>query len=158
MKNRGFNLLFLFTITLFPIAEVYGQNDDTPKTALTDFNDIQQEVFKVEKAFQQMTQEKGIATAFKFFAAENAALNRNGRLIEGQEEIYDFYNTPMYQKAAVDWNPDKIELSSSNDMAYTYGKYVWKIPNTEGELQEYRGIYLTIWKKQADNTWKYVWD
>ena len=44
-------------------------------------------------------------------------------------------------------------------MAYTYGNYEMKyLAENESEIQESRGIFHTVWKKQKDGTWKYVYD
>jgi ketosteroid isomerase-like protein len=43
-------------------------------------------------------------------------------------------------------------------MAYTYGKYIWKIKETDSTFVEYKGVFHTVWKRQKDNSWKYVWD
>ncbi|MBK7030961.1 MAG: hypothetical protein IPH45_17925 [Bacteroidales bacterium] len=43
-------------------------------------------------------------------------------------------------------------------MAYTYGKYTWKINNGNGDTTVYKGVFHTVWKKQGDGSWKYVWD
>jgi len=43
-------------------------------------------------------------------------------------------------------------------LAYTYGKYTWQIKDTQGKITKYQGIFHTVWKKQSDGTWKYVWD
>jgi ketosteroid isomerase-like protein len=43
-------------------------------------------------------------------------------------------------------------------MAYTYGKYLWKIRDEKGDTTEYRGVFHTVWKRDSEGTWKYVWD
>jgi ketosteroid isomerase-like protein len=32
------------------------------------------------------------------------------------------------------------------------------IPREAGEVGEYQGVFHTVWKRQPDGTWKYVWD
>jgi ketosteroid isomerase-like protein len=43
-------------------------------------------------------------------------------------------------------------------MAYTYGKYTWRSKDTANQNASFSGIFHTVWKRQADGTWKYVWD
>jgi ketosteroid isomerase-like protein len=43
-------------------------------------------------------------------------------------------------------------------MAYTYGKYLWKVKDTTGKIQEFKGVFHTVWKRQSDGSWKYGWD
>jgi ketosteroid isomerase-like protein len=121
--------------------------------------DIKNEIFRTEKAFEKMTSEKGIADAFYHFADENAVIKReNDTLITGDENIKIYYEKKGLKDAIVTWTPDFIDVSESGDMAYTYGKYIWKIKETDGTFVEYKGVFHTVWKRQKDNSWKYVWD
>jgi ketosteroid isomerase-like protein len=121
--------------------------------------DIKKEISRTEKAFEKMTSEKGIAEAFYHFADENAVIKReNDTLITGDENIKIFYEKKGLKDAIVTWTPDFIDVSESGDMAYTYGKYIWKIKETDSTFVEYKGVFHTVWKRQKDNSWKYVWD
>lgn len=120
---------------------------------------LKNEVLETERDFQKMTVEKGIAEAFYYYAAPNAAIKREGdTLVIGKENIKTYYSKKNLENATVTWSPDFIDVSESGDMAYTYGKYCWKVKNDSGRIAEYNGIFHTVWKKQTDGTWKYVWD
>ena len=117
------------------------------------------EIYQTEKAFEKMASEKGIAVAFYYFADEKAVIKReNDTLIIGKENIKIYYDKKSNKNATVTWTPDFIDVSDCGTLGYTYGKYVWKIKNQNDETVEYKGIFHTVWKKQNDNTWKYVWD
>jgi len=118
-----------------------------------------QEIEKAEKDFAQMAADKGIAEAFYFFADSNATIKRqNDTLIHGKGTIKKFYSTPFYQKATVKWSPDFIEASAQGDLGYTYGQYVWSSTDSVGKPITFNGVFHTVWKKQPDGSWKYVWD
>jgi ketosteroid isomerase-like protein len=120
--------------------------------------DIKKEIFQTEKAFERMASEKGIAEAFYCFADKNAVIKRqNDTLISGKENIKIYYEKSITD-AKVNWTPDFIDVSDCGNLAWTYGHYVWKIKNDNGEPIEYKGIFHTVWKRQKDNSWKYVWD
>lgn len=122
-------------------------------------NNAKQEIEKAEKDFEQMAADKGIAEAFYFFADSNATIKRqNDTLIHGRESIKNFYSTPFYQKATVKWSPDFVHASENGDMGYTYGKYVWSSPDSIGKPISFTGVFHTVWKRQVDGSWKYVWD
>ncbi|MEN9686288.1 MAG: hypothetical protein RLZZ28_2074 [Bacteroidota bacterium] len=121
--------------------------------------EIKNEIFQVEKAFEKMATEKGIAEAFYFFADEDAVIKRgNDSLITGKENIKLFYGKINNAGTTVNWSPDFIDIARDGSLAYTYGKYVWKIKNEAGISTEHKGVFHTVWKKQKDNSWKYVWD
>ena len=120
---------------------------------------VKKEIADAEKAFDAMAREKGIAEAFAYFADSNAVIKRkNDSLIKGKEGIRTFYSADFYKTAAVTWSPDFIDVGGSGDLGYTYGKYVWRSKDSLGNTQELKGIFHTVWKKQKDGSWRYVWD
>ena len=148
--NRVFKLLIVPFVLVFMIS--CGN-----KTA--DNSNAKEEISKAEKDFAQMAIDKGIAEAFYTFAAEDATIKRgNDSLIHGKDGIKNFYSKPVYKTATVTWSPDFINVSSSGDLGYTYGKYTWQSKDSSGNVNTTNGIFHTVWKKQADGTWKYVWD
>lgn len=115
---------------------------------------IRKDVFNAEKEFEKMVSEKGIAEAFYFFADENAVIRRGeDSLIHGKENIKIFYSGRVNPGMQLTWTPEFIEVSECGTLAYTYGHYLMKTDSTES-----KGIFHTVWKRQKDNSWKYVWD
>jgi ketosteroid isomerase-like protein len=142
---------FLFTMNIILLLSSFNhsKNKETLKN----------EIFQTEKAFEKMTAEKGIAEAFYYFSDERAIIKReNDTIISGNENIKIYYQRKNFKNAIVNWTPDFIDVSDCGDIAYTYGKYVWKITDNKGAIVEYKGIFHTVWKRQNDNSWKYVWD
>ena len=122
-------------------------------------NIAREEIIKTEHAFEASVKTLGLAGAFAFYADENAVIRRqNDTLIKGRENIRLFYENPKYNGTEVSWSPDFAEVSDDGTLGYTFGKYVWKMKDTSGSLTEYKGVFHTVWKKQKDGTWRYVWD
>lgn len=120
---------------------------------------IRKEILDTEKAFEKMASEKGIPAAFYHFADDRAVIKReNDTLIIGKEQIKMYYENQTPEGATVNWTPDFIDVSDCGNMAYTYGKYVWKLTDETGKQLELNGVFHTVWKRQADKNWKYVWD
>ena len=116
------------------------------------------EVMKAELDFAEMAKNEGIAKAFEAFAANDAALARNNILVSGKEGIKKFYENRDLTNVSLEWKPDFIEIAASGDLAYTYGKYTYAIIDSTGVSKSSNGIFHTVWKRQADGSWKYVWD
>lgn len=122
-------------------------------------NNARDEIAKAEKDFEKMAKEKGIMEAFWYFADSNAVIKRaNDSLIKGKDGIRNYYSDPYFKTASVTWVADYIDASESSDMGYSYGSYIWLSKDSTGETKESKGIFHTVWKKQADGSWKYVWD
>lgn len=130
-----------------------------PNSTSPDPVQLKQEVTAAEAAFAKMAADQGIAEAFATFAAEDAVIKRqNDSLIKGREAIRNYYSAPFYKSAKVEWKPDFVDVSANGDLAYTYGKYLWSSQDSTGKVNELRGVFHTVWKRQKDGSWKYVWD
>ena len=131
----------------------------TKKTEVKNPEVSKAEIAKAEDDFKNLSQSKGIAAAFYAFADDNAVIKReNDSLIKGKENIKTYYSNPKFLKAGVTWKPDFIAVSDDGTLGYTYGKYVWTATDSLGNKKEFKGRFHTVWKKQKDGSWKYVWD
>ena len=76
--------------------------------------------------------------------------------LKGRDAVRSFYQK-MYEDNpfTLTWTPERIDMSISGDIGYTYGTYKF-ISGSSEKKQEYNSNYATIWKKQKDNTWKVV--
>lgn len=117
------------------------------------------EVIQVEADFVQMASEKGISVAFRAFAAEEVALKRRNSLVIGIEALKTEYDDlDPNPNVSLTWTPDFVDVSKSGDMAYTYGNYVFSRRDSLGNIKSDTGVFHTVWKRQEDGAWKYVWD
>ncbi len=118
------------------------------------------EVVKTEQDFAELVKEKGVSAGFLAFADENAVLKRGEKLIKGKAEIQKYFEAQdlKYKDVKLEWSPDFVEVAQSGDLAYTYGKATYSVVTTDGQIDSGAGLFHTVWKRQADGTWKYVWD
>lgn len=129
------------------------------QTAVDQQKQAIKEIEEPKTAFAQMAKDKGIAEAFAFFADSNAVIKRqNDTLIKGKANIQQYYSSDFYKSAKVQWSPDFTDASAHADMGYTYGQYVWTSTDSSGKETTFSGAFHTVWKKQPDGSWKYVWD
>ncbi|MGV3697329.1 YybH family protein [Flavobacterium sp.] len=143
-------ILLAMIITLFSCSDKTNVNDRKKAVA---------EVFEAEEDFKNLAGSKGIAEAFYAFADESAVIKReNDTLIKGKGNIKTYYSQPKFKKASVTWKPDYVDVSEDGSMASTYGNYIWTVTDSVGNKKEFKGIFHTVWKKQKDGSWKYIWD
>lgn len=119
-----------------------------------------EEILATEKAFAEMAAKDGIPKAFITYAANDAVLMRNDSLITGKESIQSFFNSmsPVSGQVSLSWEPDFVDVSHSGDLGYTYGSYLYTVTDSLGTVTTHTGIFHTVWKRQEDGTWRYVWD
>jgi len=118
------------------------------------------QITKAENEFAAMASAKGIQTAFEYFAAPDVVIKRgNDSLIYGKTGVTNFYSNDIFKRAMLIWSPDFVDAAESGDLGYTFGKYTWQVKDENGKVvQEAKGIFHSIWKKQPDGIWKFVWD
>jgi ketosteroid isomerase-like protein len=59
---------------------------------------------------------------------------------------------------ALSWAPFYVDVSAAGDLAYICGEWLFKGPGADGKPSEATGVYSAIWKRQADDSWKFVFD
>lgn len=119
---------------------------------------IKDEIVQTEANFEKMAREKGIEKAFLHFAAAEAVMMRNDKILKGKENFKSYFKNPIWENAKLQWKPDFVDVAESGDLGYTYGSYTLKYIDSEGKEQTSNGIFHTVWKKQSDGQWKFVWD
>ena len=119
---------------------------------------LRKEIFDTEAAFNEMATKKGLKTAFLHFAADDAVIMRNDKLYKGKEEIAQYFDNHSIVFSKFLWKPDFIDVAESKELAYTYGQYYYEYTDKDGNLKSGEGVFHTVWKKQPDGSWKYVWD
>lgn len=54
----------------------------------------------------------------------------------------------------ITWNPTRVQLAKSGDMAWVSGMYELTMNDAAGQPNNDRGKYLEVWRQQADGKWK----
>lgn len=98
--------------------------------------------------------------AFVSSYADNASvLTPNAPIFSGRQQIKEglkpMLADPQFSLTLI---PTRIEVSTSGDMAFTQGPYKMSFSDIRGNKFEDEGKYLTVWRKQADGSWKAVED
>lgn len=119
---------------------------------------IKDEIIATEIAFAKMAKEVGLKEAFLEFAADSAVLNRNGKIIKGKQQIADYFDRQKLQNVSLEWEPEFVEVAKAGDMAYSYGPFIFSAISEDGEPQTALGYFHTVWKKQEDGSWKFIYD
>ncbi|MEQ6168267.1 nuclear transport factor 2 family protein [Ekhidna sp. MALMAid0563] len=123
-----------------------------------DLVSLKQEIAAAEKAFNDYATEYGVKEAFLNFAHKSAVLNRRDSIIVGKEAIENYFDNQTLMEVTLQWKPDFIDVSSSGDMAYTYGKYTFSAITADSSEINASGIFHTVWKRDKNGEWKYVYD
>lgn len=146
------------TLSLLLISMLACTSSDQQKETTIDPEQVKAEVRQAEKDFNDLAAREGVPAAFLAFAAEDAVLNRNNQIFKGKEAMKTYFEAGTLQNVSLIWAPDFVDVSASGDMAYTYGKYQFSAVDSTGQEIKSEGIFHTVWKKQTDGSWKFVYD
>ena len=114
------------------------------------------ELVNTDKAFSNLSKEKGAKEAFIQFAAEEVIKpNPNRQPIVGKEALIKSFEGTK-QDFELTWEPLKADVDGN--IGYTFGNYFLKTRTADLRDTTLYGNYVSIWKKQPDGTWKYVLD
>jgi ketosteroid isomerase-like protein len=80
-------------------------------------------------------------------------------VLEGTQAIRDFVaaslKTPGF---SVSWEPVEAVVAPGETMGYTTGRNRLTFPDSSGTIVSYQGRYVTVWRKDANASWKCVID
>ena len=111
-----------------------------------------QKIIETEKAFAQASIDKGTKISFLEFLSKEAIIFDKSMPVNGLEY---WQNTDF--KGVITWQPTMAEIAGSSDLGYTTGNY--QLHNTSADDKPAMfGSFITLWKKQADNSWKVAVD
>ncbi len=113
------------------------------------------EVLNADRAFSKMSEEKGMKTAYIEYLDSNGVLLRPNRLPIAGADAIDFLIQQNDNDYTLSWEPKSGAVAKSGEMGYTYGVYALRPSKKDTVIY---GTYVSIWKKEADGSWKYVLD
>jgi ketosteroid isomerase-like protein len=150
MKTTQILILVIAGTVLFTACQ--QQNTNLREQAID-------EIKAVEKEFNDSCAHMGIAKSFVLFAHNNVAMLRGGKLIVGIPAVDSLYKSRINPAGVqLTWVPTYVDASASGDLGYSYGTYNFSFPDSTGKMQVSTGYFHTVWKKQSDGKWRYVWD
>ena len=92
------------------------------------------------------------------FAEDGVLLGRNGKFFKGPQQVLERMK-PILEGAGkgVKATVTTVDLWLNGDTAYETGTYSYKYQEKGKPVTE-EGRYVTIWKRQADGSWKIIMD
>ena len=115
-----------------------------------------QEMVNAEQSFSKMAEEQNARDAFLAFIADDGLLFRPGA-VNGKKWLQEHPVPPSDKNPLLAWQPAFAGMSASGDMGFTTGPWELKADRNDEKPSGY-GHFVTVWKKQADGSWKCVAD
>jgi hypothetical protein len=113
-------------------------------------------VVAAERAFAKRCGEVGIRASFlEFFAPDGVSFAPDPG--NARERLNKRPPPKEPPPILLEWAPEQAEVSPSGDLGWTTGPFVLTDKSPK-QAPAIHGYYFSLWKKQADGTWKVVLD
>lgn len=120
--------------------------------ANVDLVDERAALMGLDQQFMKAASSQGVLSAYVNLLAADARLHRNDMFpLIGK----DAAGSLLSKVGQFTWEPISSDVSQSDDLGYTYGKYDLKLTGSQ-EIE--RGYYVRVWKRDGKGKWKIVLD
>jgi len=111
---------------------------------------------ETERAFARTSAEKGTREAFAAFIVDDGILFRPTAVF-GKKWMQEHPLPPSATRPLLSWQPIFAAVSRAGDLGYTTGPWQFKQDIKDAKPVAF-GNFMTVWRKQADGTWKFALD
>jgi len=116
-------------------------------------------VRKADTDWSTAAQSKQVDGWVAFYTDDTVMLPPNDKLTSGKDDIRKAVTGLLTMPGlSLHWQPTRVEVARSGDLAYSYGAYELTYNHAKGKPINDRGKYTEVWKKQSDGAWKCVLD
>jgi ketosteroid isomerase-like protein len=116
-------------------------------------------VLAADAAWMKVYAAKDLEKSVAFFDSEGSMLPSNAPIATGKDALTKLigsaFATPDY---TLSWHANKVGVARSGELGYTSGTYDFNIKDASGKTISDKGKYVTVWKKEADGSWKVLLD
>ena len=116
-------------------------------------------ILAADAAWMKVYSAKDLEKSVAFFDNEGSMLPANAPIATGKDAVTKLigsaFATPDYM---LSWHANKVGAARSGELGYTSGTYDFTMKDASGKTISDKGKYLTVWKKEADGSWKVLFD
>jgi uncharacterized protein (TIGR02246 family) len=140
-------------------CERYGHHDGDHH-GKADVGAVKAAIAADEKTWNDQFKSKNLDGLVGHYASDSYFVVPGMKAASGSADIRKAYEGALKDpNFAVSFSSDKVEVAKSGDLAYSRGHFTEKYtdPKTKQVVSD-GGSYITVYKKQADGSWKAVED
>ena len=124
-----------------------------------DFEAERAAIREADSGWSKAANAKDVDGFVSFFADATSFYPPNTPAMTEREAIREWASGLMVMPGFdINWQSTKAEVSRSGELGYTLGTYELTMNDPGGRPVTDRGKYVTLWKKQPDDSWKVVAD
>ncbi len=150
-KNAIFTNLCLLIVVSISVLSCQKDKIDTKAEG--------EKLMQTSREWSKSAVSRNVEETLKYWTEDAVVISAGEPEFQGKAAIRrmveDGLNNPNFE---ISWEPLKAEISESGDLGYLLenAKITMKDSMGRSQIQHFKSV--TIWKKQADGTWKNVVD
>lgn len=114
-----------------------------------------QALLEADRAFAQASLDHGAAEAFnRFLHVDALQLGQGNSPVNGRDAIVG----DMGGEYTLLWDPQRAEVAESGELGWTWGSYIFEVPQDDGSKSVSYGKYLNIWRRADGGDWQVIVD
>ena len=115
-------------------------------------------LMEADRAFNDDVAEGGAEAWGSWFAEDGAMIQETVGEISGRADIQAALASLDSPDVSLTWDPIRADIAASGDLGWTTGAWVSEVTDADGNITTRQGRYVSIWRLQADGSWKVVMD
>ena len=119
---------------------------------------LEAELMAADRAFNLATAESGADGWASFFVEDGTIVQSGVGQINGRAAIHAAMAPYFAGGAKLAWDPLRAEASADGTLGYTIGEFESEGATADGETVISRGLYVSIWRRETDGSWRVVMD
>ena len=124
-------------------------------TSSSALEEMRLELMEADRAFSELSLEKGMNHAFTTYCASDGVLLRPQSMpVTGKEAVSELVYQNDDSAVQLTWEPLEAKVSKSGDMGFTYGVFTMQLKDESASQQ---GTYVSVWVKE-EGQWKFALD
>jgi uncharacterized protein (TIGR02246 family) len=119
---------------------------------------VKQTIEDANARFLDALSKADVSTAAANYADDAILMMPNAPAWQGKQAIVDGFTGFLKEYKLSNGKPTTTDVQVAGDLAVETGTFEWTLTPKSGAAMTDKGKYLTVWKKQADGTWKIIRD
>lgn len=125
----------------------------------TDLKAEGEKVMQVSREWSQAAASGDMQKVLSYWADDAVVIMAGQPAYKGKEQIAKMLEeTSKIPGFKIGWEPQSVQISDKGDMAYLVEDMQMSFSDSTGQIITQRNRAVTIWRKQADGSWKNVVD
>lgn len=112
-------------------------------------------LYHADESWAAAAEARDLDRLFEYWTEDAVIYPPVGPAVAGLDAIRAFIEAARAQKGfSITWTPTGAEVAGAADVGYTFGTWRRTLDAPDGTPRVSSGHYVSIWRKQADGSWR----